>query len=69
MRRWATCLLALAVLSLPALVVASESILSYDSDIRINGDATMVVRETIRVRAEGEQDPARHLSRLSDHVS
>ncbi len=55
MRRWATCLLALAVLALPALVAAGESILSYDSDIRINGDATMVVRETIRVRAEGDK--------------
>ena len=34
---------------------AEEKILSFDSDIRINIDGSMVVTETIKVKAEGKQ--------------
>lgn len=46
-------LAALVCVSLPA--AATERILSYDSEIDIAADATMTVRETIRVVAEGKQ--------------
>jgi uncharacterized membrane protein YgcG len=47
---------ALALLTLVALagpVRADERILSFDADITVHPDASMSVRETIRVRAEG----------------
>lgn len=34
---------------------AQERILSYDSDIHVNDDGSMLVRETIKVHAEGQQ--------------
>ncbi|MGB0133020.1 DUF2207 domain-containing protein [Dokdonella sp.] len=55
MRRWAAAALVVAVLSLSVAASASETILGYDSDITIAADATMVVRESIRVRAEGNK--------------
>ncbi|HET9701954.1 MAG TPA: DUF2207 domain-containing protein, partial [Burkholderiales bacterium] len=41
-----------AVLAFPA--AAAEVILDYHSDIRVLADASLVVEETIRVRAEGD---------------
>ena len=48
--------LSLVVLSaaLPAAAQDSERILSFHSDITVNPDASLVVRETIRVRARGQ---------------
>jgi uncharacterized membrane protein YgcG len=47
--------LLLAVVLWPAMAVAQERILAFDSDIRIHADGSMDVVETIRVRAEGQQ--------------
>ncbi len=47
--------LILAALLLPLTVLADERILSFHSDIVINDDASIVVTETIRVRAEGSR--------------
>jgi hypothetical protein len=41
------------LLTLPLSTEAQERILSFHSDIRIQADASMIVTETIRVRAEG----------------
>jgi hypothetical protein len=49
--RWFACLWML----LPLSAVADERILSFDSDILIKADGWIEVRETIRVRAEGQQ--------------
>ena len=38
-----------------ASALAQEQILSYDTDIKVDGDGSMLVRETIRVHAEGRQ--------------
>lgn len=48
-----TGLLLLCALLLSAAARADERILSFHSDIRIDADGSMVVTETIRVRAEG----------------
>lgn len=52
------CLVLLALLQgswvFSAAALAQEQILAYHSDIRIAGDGSMQVTETIRVRAEGE---------------
>ena len=49
-------LLALALLVLAiTTAVADERILSWQSDIRVLGDSTLEVTETLRVRAEGQQ--------------
>ncbi|HDP80954.1 MAG TPA: DUF2207 domain-containing protein, partial [Spirochaetes bacterium] len=40
-------------LALPAYGLAGEKILSFHSDIQVNADGTMTVRETIQVIAEG----------------
>jgi len=45
----------LALLGLVGAAFADERILSYDSTITVNRDGTLEVRETIRVRAEGER--------------
>ena len=45
----------LACLLLAGLAQADERILSYHSDIQINADRSMIVTETIRVRAEGKK--------------
>ena len=47
-------LLVFPVLLLAVSAISQERILSYDSDIQIAADASMVVTETIRVRAEGQ---------------
>lgn len=47
--------LLLAVVLWPAMAVAQERILAFDSDIRIHADGSIDVVETIRVRAEGKQ--------------
>ena len=51
--------MACVLIALAALLVSSamaqERILSYHSDITINADGSMVVEETIAVRAEGRQ--------------
>lgn len=49
---WPLCMVLLALCP-PA--VAVERILSYDSDIAIAADASMTIRETIRVVAEGKE--------------
>jgi uncharacterized membrane protein YgcG len=49
--RFALALLTLLVLAGPAR--ADERILSFDADITVHQDASMSVRETLRVRAEG----------------
>ena len=43
------------LLLLTGLAQADERILSYHSDIEVNPDRSMIVTETIRVRAEGKQ--------------
>ena len=43
------------LLLLTGLAQADERILSYHSDIQINPDRSMIVTETIRVRAEGKR--------------
>ena len=43
------------LLLLAGLAQADERILSYHSDIQINADRSMIVTETIRVRAEGKK--------------
>jgi uncharacterized membrane protein YgcG len=48
-------LLGMVLLALCLPAMAAERILSYDSDIAIAADASMTVRETIRVVAEGKQ--------------
>lgn len=48
-------LLGLVLLALCPPAMAVERILSYDSDIAIAADASMMVRETIRVVAEGKE--------------
>lgn len=51
-------LLAIVLLSLycaPLLAQEEERILSYDSDITVNDDGSMLVKETIRVHANGDQ--------------
>ncbi len=44
----------LACLLLPLAAQAKERILAFDSHILVNRDGTLEVRETIRVKAEGE---------------
>lgn len=51
MKRWWLVCLALMATS----AVADERILSFDSDIVVRQDASIMVTETIRVRAEGQQ--------------
>jgi uncharacterized membrane protein YgcG len=48
-------LLAASILLLPANAVAVEEILDWNSHIKVNTDGSMVVTETIHVRAEGNQ--------------
>lgn len=55
MRHWIASVLMLAALTLCSMAAASEVILAYHSDIEIAADATMVVRESITVRAEGDK--------------
>lgn len=45
----------LLVLFTPTLLIADERILDFHSDIVVNPDSTMTVRETIKVRAEGRK--------------
>jgi hypothetical protein len=47
--------LAIAAWACATPVMAEERILSFDSAITVQPDGTLAVRETIRVRAEGEQ--------------
>ena len=53
MRRF--CLLLLLCVAFGASAVAQERILSYDTDINVSDDGSMLVRETIKVHAEGQQ--------------
>jgi len=47
--------LALFLLLAPGWLPAAERILSFDADITVRPDASLVVTETIRVRAEGDR--------------
>lgn len=53
MRRWLLLALLLPALLAPAMVLADERILSYDSQVAVRGDGSLDVTEKIRVRAEG----------------
>ena len=55
MRRLILWVFAIFVLAVAVEASAEETILSYHSDIVIAADATMTVRETITVRAEGDK--------------
>jgi uncharacterized membrane protein YgcG len=55
LRRLTNSLVALAACCLATAAQADERILSYHSDIAIASDASMMVEETIRVRAEGNE--------------
>lgn len=50
-----TCGLAIALLASLACSWADERILSFDSQITVQADTSLAVRETIRVRAEGNE--------------
>jgi hypothetical protein len=41
-------------LALPQVAPSAEQILDYHSDIRVQEDASLLVRETIRVRSAGQ---------------
>ncbi len=53
MKRGFALLLALFVLAVTSLAIADERILRFDSDMAIQADGSVLVTETIRVRAEG----------------
>ncbi|TDK25046.1 DUF2207 domain-containing protein [Luteimonas aestuarii] len=55
MRHLLSLLFFAALLAIATPVAAQERILSYDSDVQVNGDASLDVTERIRVRAEGSQ--------------
>lgn len=69
-------LILLALCLLAPGVLADERILFYGSDIQVHEDGWLTVRETIRVRAEGQRIkrgiyrdfPTRYRDRLGNHV-
>ena len=50
----------LLLLLLPLSAMADERILNFHSDILVRPDSTIVVTETIQVRAEGRDEKALH---------
>lgn len=66
----------LAICLFPLLAVADERILDYRSEIRIEGNGQLSVRELIRVRAEGREIrrgiyrdfPTKYKDRVGNHV-
>ena len=73
--RLALTLLATACLLVPGFLLADERILDFHSDVLIRNDGSMMVTETIRVRAEGKDIrrgiyrdfPTSYKDRLSNH--
>ncbi len=53
--RVSRCLICIALWSGGGLLQAAELIESFNSDIRVSADGSMLVRESIRVRAEGRE--------------
>ena len=61
---------------LSSTAIAQERIISFHSDIQIQADASMIVQETIRVQAQGQQIrrgiyrefPTRYLDRFNNRV-
>jgi uncharacterized membrane protein YgcG len=56
--RWTLAAVLLACFSLPVFASADERILDFNSDVTVQSDGSLLVRETIQVRAEG--DDIRH---------